>query len=159
MYVKQHVNLPDLTFVQDTAWNLPKYGTFDVIFCYGLLYHLERPLAFLRLISGSCRRALFLQSHFADHPNQKFNLSEICENEGLPGRWYSEYGGADSTSKMAKWSSWENSKSFWLTKVSLMKAINEIGFSLFFEQYDSVTEETRHRYYANENHGSFVAIK
>jgi len=45
-YVKANTDLPNLQFVQDDAWNLARYGTFDAIFCCGLLYHLDRPSQF-----------------------------------------------------------------------------------------------------------------
>src|SRR5438045_4466239 len=47
-FVKQRTNLPNLRFVRDDAWNLQTYGPFDVIFCCGLFYHLDRPAEFLR---------------------------------------------------------------------------------------------------------------
>src|SRR5262245_12303858 len=42
-YVKANTNLPNLEFVKDNAWNLARYGTFDCVFCSGLLYHLDQP--------------------------------------------------------------------------------------------------------------------
>jgi len=164
MHIKQHVNLPNLKFVNDTAWNFSKYGPFDVVFCYGLLYHLDRPVEFLRLIGNNCKRALFLHTHFAaDHPNPKFNLSAMCENEGMPGRWYAEHDGTPATREDAKWSSWENTKSFWLTKGALMQAITGAGFRHIFEQYDfllpDIFKEMCEGYYAEENRGMFIAVR
>src|SRR5690242_2107008 len=51
LYVKQHTDLPTLDFINDDAWNLPRYGTFDIIFCCGLLYHLENPVSFINMLS------------------------------------------------------------------------------------------------------------
>ena len=42
-YVKSKTNLPNLSFVEDDAWNIAKHGMFDVTFCCGLLYHFDRP--------------------------------------------------------------------------------------------------------------------
>ena len=42
-YVKSETNLPNLKFVKDDVLNITKYGVFDVVFCCGLLYHLDKP--------------------------------------------------------------------------------------------------------------------
>ena len=57
--------------------NLGDYGSFDVTFCCGLLYHLEDPVTFLRTVSQLTRRVLILQTHFAtDSVPERFpNLS------------------------------------------------------------------------------------
>jgi SAM-dependent methyltransferase len=39
-HVQSGLNLPNLQFVQDNAWNVAKHGPFDAIFCCGLLYQL-----------------------------------------------------------------------------------------------------------------------
>ena len=55
-YVQSHTNLPNLEFVQDDAWNIASYGTFDAVFCCGLFYHLDRPKRFLDLMSTVTRK-------------------------------------------------------------------------------------------------------
>src|SRR5918911_1379577 len=47
-YVQARVDLSNLRFVHDDVWNIRKHGEFDAIFCCGLLYHLDRPVEFLR---------------------------------------------------------------------------------------------------------------
>lgn len=56
--VKSRCPLPNLSFVKDDARNVEKYGTFDVVFCSGLLYHMECPRAFIQTISACCSKAL-----------------------------------------------------------------------------------------------------
>jgi 2-polyprenyl-3-methyl-5-hydroxy-6-metoxy-1,4-benzoquinol methylase len=63
LYVKEHTSLPNLQFVNDDAWNIKNYGTFDIVFCCGLLYHLDRPVAFVRMLSDLCRKGLILNTH------------------------------------------------------------------------------------------------
>ena len=46
-YVKHHLDLPNLAFIQDDARNLSAYGKFDIVYCSGLLYHLHDPVRFL----------------------------------------------------------------------------------------------------------------
>jgi len=64
-YVKANLDLPNLQFVQDNAWNIAKYGPFDAVFCGGLLYHLDRPKEFLQILSEITTKVLILQTHFA----------------------------------------------------------------------------------------------
>jgi SAM-dependent methyltransferase len=131
-YVKANTSLPNLEFVQDDAWNLSKYGRFDVVFCCGLFYHLDRPKQFLEMLASFTNRVLILQTHFASlsdtdtyapirpailgkilrpivggpllvqqqrgqakTTSEKFGLSPLTENEGLRGRWYTEFASED----------------------------------------------------------------
>ncbi len=164
-YVKSRVNLPNLQFVQDDVWNVGNYGDFDAAFCVGLLYHLDNPVSFLRMLSGITKKLLLVHAHFAtDAPIQKFNLSEISTNEGAEGRWFTEFsedtfGNRDSH----KWSSWNNKRSFWLKREHLLQSIKAAGFDIVLEQYDglgNIAESMGSGYYKTDNRGSFfVGIK
>src|SRR4029077_19074480 len=132
-YVKANTDLPNLEFIKDDARSVAKYGVFDVVFCCGLLYHLDKPKEFLNTLSAVTTKLLILQTHFStdtkktdtknkEHrwlgigrkllpsrwsgiarkllarvqrhnpePADKFNLSELTENETLRGRWYTEF--------------------------------------------------------------------
>ena len=46
--------------------DLSNLGEFDIVFCYGLLYHLENPLAALRNIRKVCRGFLLLETNICD---------------------------------------------------------------------------------------------
>lgn len=117
-YVKTKVDLPNLRFVHDDALNWLKYGQFDVILCYGLLYHLDKPKQFIQGLQ--CDLALF-HTHYACD-NNRFKLSEYCENEGLRGKWYTEYA-KDNQKEDAVLSSYDNKQSFWLTEESLLSTL------------------------------------
>jgi SAM-dependent methyltransferase len=165
-YVKANTHLPNLDFVLDDAWNLPQYGQFDAIFCCGLLYHLDRPREFLNILAHVTKRSLIVQTHFSTEvPVGKFNLSDISENEGLRGRWYTEYGsdGEFLDRENRKFSSWGNHRSFWLTRESLLQAIQDVGFDLVLEQFDSlgdkIADSMTTGYYRNEARGTFVGVK
>ena len=143
-YVKQNINLPNLHFHKDSVWNLDKYGTFDAIYCGGLLYHLDRPKAFLEYIAPLTRRILLLHTHFApDSDDMETSLSDrslspLVENEGLSGRWYTEYEAGAQTSEIEEMlrASYENAKSFWLQKPYLLQTLKDVGFDMVFESYD-----------------------
>ena len=85
LIVANGINLPNLRFVRDTVWNVATYGAFDAVFCGGCSIICDRPRAFLRLISGLCRKIIIVQSHFSTvNDINNFNLSPMAENEGLP---------------------------------------------------------------------------
>ena len=164
-YVKERVNLPNLSFVRDDVWNIAKYGSFDVAFCRGILYHLERPRTFLELLSKVTKRVIILQTHFAtENPHRTFNLSDLEEWEGATGRWYTEYFTPPDaeTSEQNKWAAWNNTRSFWLTRPWILQSLQEVGFDLVFEQFDGlvpsiVTAMTTGEYC--EDRGTFVGVR
>ena len=45
---------------------LLEHGHFDVVFCYGLLYHLADPLAFLRRAATICRELMIVETCITD---------------------------------------------------------------------------------------------
>lgn len=139
--VKRRAELPNLDFAQDDVWNIAKYGPFDVIFCCGLLYHLDRPRAFIQLMGQQAQDAIIINTHYAPQgwrPKSVFKFSSMTEHEGLPGRWYEEpKTETDEQREKFKWASWDNHRSFWPTKEALLHAMNEAGFDLAFEQFDT----------------------
>jgi SAM-dependent methyltransferase len=62
---KRFPNVP--TFVANAEVDpLAPHGTFDVVFSYGLLYHLESPLAGLRNLASVCKELLLLETLVCD---------------------------------------------------------------------------------------------
>lgn len=118
-YLRSQLNLPNLRFVPgDVRQTLT--GNWDAVFCCGLLYHLDNPVAFLNLLGQVTRRLLIVQTHFSPRPDST--------HEGRGGHWASE--------DNVRMSSWQNARSFWLAKNELLAAMNEAGFPLVFEQAD-----------------------
>lgn len=165
--VKERVNLPNLIFVQDIAWNLAKYGRFHVVFCCGLFYHFDRPVEFLRLLAGVTEKMLILQTHFAtDEPNPKYCLSEKIDEdaEGYRGRWLMEFAddAAFAVRDEARWASWANRKSLWLKRADLLQAIVDVGFDTCLEQFDGlghIATSLESGLYKTDSRGTFVGIK
>ncbi|MDH3673842.1 MAG: class I SAM-dependent methyltransferase [Gammaproteobacteria bacterium] len=185
-FVKSNTNLPNLEFVKDDALNITKYGVFDVVFCCGLLYHLDKPKHFLETLSRVTTKLVILQTHFSTATihtklrlpplvrkawrklggrTDKFSLSKLIENEGLPGQWYTEFRNNRSFNKRetAKWASWNNPRSFWIQREHLIQAIQDAGFDLVMEQYDSlgpnIAESMLRGYYQTDQRGTFIGIK
>ncbi len=167
-FVKSKTDLPNLTFVKDNAWNLPKYGKFDGVFCCGLLYHLDEPRKFIEMISSLTNRIAIFQTHFAatyevQHPHH--NLSPLTTNEGVPGRWFAEFTDKDSFRKREdhRWSSWDNTRSFWIQREYLIQTIRDAGFDLVLEQFDGlgddIAKSMTEGYYHTDMRGTFIGIK
>lgn len=169
-FVRARVDLPRLSFARDDVWNIAKYGPFDAVFCSGLLYHLDRPRAFVKLLGEVARKAVVLQTHFAtlDDPragDAGWGLSEAAEHEGAPGRWYAEFHdeAAFAARERNRWASWDNRRSFWPTREYLFQFLYEAGFDLVFEQMDgygpdvgATTSGSAHR---RSNRGTFVGVR
>lgn len=166
--IKDAFNLPNLDFAKDDVWNLDKYGHFDLAYCCGLLYHLDRPREFIRKMAAHAD-VVVINTHFATENNSTvFNLSDLTTNEALPGRWYSEHNAVDVAElEELKWTSWENNRSFWLTRPAIFEALIDAGFNLVFEQFDqlsgfhgqSLLDNMTTGYYATQDRGTFVGIK
>ena len=165
MLVKNKVQLPNLEFHNDDVLNLSRYGNFSVAFCSGLLYHLDRPAEFIRLMANQVADVIILNTSFAtDQENPTFKLSPMTENEGLPGRWYKEHDTDDLTvQENAKWSSWNNIRSFWLTKSAILQVLTDCGFDMVFEQYDflgsDIRSEMESGFYAKRHRSMFVGVR
>jgi SAM-dependent methyltransferase len=50
----------------DVEESLEHFGSFDVVFCYGLLYHLESPLRALRNMAAVCTDLLLIETMVCD---------------------------------------------------------------------------------------------
>lgn len=186
LYVKYNLNLPNLNFIKDDVRNLRNLGEFDIVFCYGLLYHLDNPVNFIQSMSKASKSMMLLNTHYAvEHdwrydlgilnsrviaPIQKrtkwfeiernYRLSKITMHEGYRGRWYKEWNESDSKETIGNmlWASYNNHKSFWLCKKDLMGAINDYGFNHVFEQQD-FADDLQDNFIEYHNRSMFVAIK
>jgi SAM-dependent methyltransferase len=123
MFVKKRLGLPNLNFVQDDVRNLEQYGSFDIVFCNGLFYHMDNPAEFLHMLNRCTRKLLIIQTHIS--------LAGTDTHEGNTGEWYTERPTQDNL-----WDSWINERSFWLKPEHLLATMQEAGFSLVARQYD-----------------------
>lgn len=62
-------------------------GQFDIIFCYGLLYHLENPILALRRMNQACKDFLLLETIVTDcpHPIMQLVDESLSSNQALNG--------------------------------------------------------------------------
>jgi 2-polyprenyl-3-methyl-5-hydroxy-6-metoxy-1,4-benzoquinol methylase len=188
-YVKERLNLPLLSFVTDNVRNLGQYGKFDIVLNYGLLYHLNDPVNFLKQTYESMTEnsLLLLHTHFAAEKDIRYGmpflnqyifgplqkrtklleytynhrLSRIEENEGYKGRWIREWPTKLSKKEIEKylWASYDNDRSFWPTRKDLTRALHDTGFSHVFEQFDYTGDVMPHDYSHYYSRTMFVALK
>ncbi|MHB1575709.1 MAG: class I SAM-dependent methyltransferase [Candidatus Dormibacteria bacterium] len=161
--VASQLRLPNLHFVRDDVRNLAQYPLFDVVFCSGLLYHLDRPATFLKLLGERSRRLLILQTHYSlgSGVPAHFDLSELVEHDGHLGRWYREFAEEPDPDEVeaSNWSSYGNSRSFWLERSHLIQAIRDAGFSTVYEQPDFVANNVTDHYIEEQQRSLFVAVR
>ena len=136
-----------LPFVRDDVREPERYGPFDVTFCAGILYHLDRPVSFLVTVAHSTKRLLILDTHYAmdslpisypSDPDRAPDLSEVTTHEGVHGRWYQEHleGETEAQIRDGLWASLDNRRSFWIDRRDLIATLIRLGFSPVYEQLD-----------------------
>ena len=147
------LGLSRVRFVQDDVRNFTreKYGSFDAILCWGLLYHLPAPdvFALLEHIADATRSCAVIDTHIsltdedlAELPKEAFWWSHPTELQSelkrheyhgyeYTGRDAVEHG-PDTTEEQrlgSLWASLDNTTSVWLTFESLVRALVNAGFT------------------------------
>jgi SAM-dependent methyltransferase len=162
-FVASQLRLPNLHFARDDVRNLGNYPPFDAIFCSGLLYHLDRPATYLRLLAQQAKRLLILQTHYAltDSTPPDFSLSELTEHDGYQGRWYREFleSAEQADIEALSWAAYGNPRSFWIERLHLIQAIRDAGFSTVYEQPDFVSNNVTDHYIEEQDRSLFLAVR
>jgi SAM-dependent methyltransferase len=94
--------------------DLAGLGTFDAVFCVGLLYHLPEPWELLRRLHALAP-VLFVCTHFA--------LTDEVTAGGYRGRWYAEHGPGDPLSGLEP-------RSFWPTRPEVLRMVADTGWGV-----------------------------
>ena len=137
VFAKRVLALNKLNFYLDDVrnFNVERYGTFDVILCLGLLYHLNSPDLFVVLenITRACSQFLIIDTHISIKPIKKFKY----KNMFYYGRNYIEFDKHTTQEQKDEklWAALDNNSSVWLTKFSLINYLNFLGFSSVYECY------------------------
>jgi hypothetical protein len=71
----------------DAEGDFTSLGRFEVVFCYGLLYHLENPLRALRNMAVVCDDLLLVETQVCDSPLPILRLADetLSANQALGG--------------------------------------------------------------------------
>jgi len=138
MFVKEALSLTNLEFAQDDVRNLSKdkYGSFDVVLCLGILYHLEAPdvFHFIERIGEVCDDIAVIDTRIAPGPT----VSYVYDGTQYWGNRISEgHEVSDSPEQKIKryWASLDNVTSFHLSRTSLYCMLARVGFSSVYECY------------------------
>jgi hypothetical protein len=129
--VKAQIGLSNCTFLQDDVRNLSKHahGTFDVVLCLGILYHLTASdgVDLLRRMYDVCQRAVIIDTHVALFGEEQVTVG----SEHFSGRSYREFppGTSPQRKQGALASSLDNESSFWMTEESLCRCLQTTGFT------------------------------
>jgi SAM-dependent methyltransferase len=82
LYPTHHGEVAD---VED--FDFSQFGRFEIVFCYGLLYHLESPVRALRNIAAVCDDLLLLETMITDSSTPILRLEDeyLSANQALRG--------------------------------------------------------------------------
>ena len=121
------LGLERLTAVEGDVRDLPDLvvGPFDVVLCLGVLYHLDHPDVF-RLV----RAVADLAESFAVFETQ-VSLSRAREVTNGDGRAY--WGRDHAEDPLSPGAAVGTTRSFWLTRPSLLRALGSVGFTSIAE--------------------------
>lgn len=104
-------------------------GTFDVVVCSGLLYHLELrdAIALVSAIRGACTRLAVIDTEVA--------WGALERRDGYSGHAFREHvtGATAADREASRLASLDNDESFWLTRTSLHALLQDAGFSSSWE--------------------------
>lgn len=130
-FAQEALGLEGVEFVQDDVRNLSRerYGSFDVVICSGILYHLDTPDVFevVARIGEVCSRVLLLDAVVALRAAEARSF-EGREYWGLSYREHAEEATPEERAR-AVWQSIDNTHSFWLTEGSLANLLAASGFT------------------------------
>ncbi|MBC8469696.1 MAG: class I SAM-dependent methyltransferase [Planctomycetes bacterium] len=133
--VKERFGLDNLRFEQTDIRNVDvgSYGGADVVLFLGILYHLHHRDVFkvVRNIYDMCRQFVIIDTHIALHGRIKIEH----DGRSYEGRQYREHADDDpeEVRRSRLLASLDNSLSFWFTKESLFRLLNDVGFTSVFE--------------------------
>ena len=159
---KLGLRLSNVDFVQDDVRRVSaaKYGTFEVVLCLGLLYHLDAPDVFELLleISTMCTDFTIIDTQIAMRPE---TLRE-WHNEKYWGFLYQEHPPSSTIeAKLASLgASLDNEQSFWLTRSSLLNVLRHVGFTSVLECRNPIDNMYEHgEFKLHADYVTLVAVK
>ena len=151
-FTQEVLGLKNIEFVRDDVRHLSRetYGTFDVVLCLGIFYHLDVPdvFEFAEHIYGVCQKLAIIDTHVSRSSESEYSY----KGQAYRGSPYKE----DETA----WASIGNPESVWLTRPSLYNLLVDVGFTSVYECHQPIVpkfERMRNRQEADR--ATFVAIK
>lgn len=161
-FVQRTWGLDNIQFFQDDVRNLSpeKYGTFDLVFCLGIYYHLDAPdvFEFMKQVAAVCDRLAIVDTHVS----MTAEVSHQYEGLEIWGRDYHEFDPDTPQTERDKilWASLDNPKSFWLTRPSLFNLMGQVGFTSVYECHQPLVQKFVEMRRAGVNdRATFVGVK
>lgn len=140
------IELENVRFVEGDCRDLrqAELGTFDFVWCFGLLYHLDDPSVFFPSIERVTheKSIIMIDTHIATVGEQAYHhsLSELVERRladggTYRGKVYREFPNSTPPEErdLLDLASVDNPTSFWLTNYSLLKLLGIHGYGHVFE--------------------------
>jgi SAM-dependent methyltransferase len=133
--VAERHGLANVTFRQEDVRQVTReaHGEFDVVYCLGLLYHLDAPDLFsvLANVQTLCRRMLIIDTLISLDPTAEVEY----RGRGYEGDWVREHedDDPDEVRRARLLRSIDNTHAFRLTRGALVRALHELGFSSVLE--------------------------
>src|SRR5258706_5376012 len=62
-FVARAIGLPNLTFEQADVFDIERFGPFDVVLLFGILYHVDSPIELLRKVRAVTRKLLIVDTN------------------------------------------------------------------------------------------------
>lgn len=142
-FAKDALELSNLEIAQDDVRNLSraKYGSFEIVLCLGILYHLPAPdvFDFADRVSETTERVAVFDTHVGlpDSTRELLGPPISYEHRGkvYEGRDYREFDPNSSEQDRLKWgwSTLDARPSFWPTRASLLQLLTSVGFTSLHE--------------------------
>jgi SAM-dependent methyltransferase len=134
-FAQRALGLSELTFAHDDVRNLcpETYGTFDIVLCLGILYHLDAPdvFRFVENIGRVCGRFAVFDT-FVSVAREERHLYRGKPYWGRP--IHEHEAEASREARLARhWASLDNPRSLWLTRRSLLNLLAACGFTTVHE--------------------------
>jgi SAM-dependent methyltransferase len=110
-----------------------RHGTFDVVLCLGLLYHLSADdlFPFIGRLAEVCGSLLILDTHVGLRPRDVYR-HDGHEYRGITFIEHSSQA-SEAQRERSLWASLDNETSFWPTRPSLLNALQRAGFTSVLE--------------------------
>lgn len=161
-FAQRVLGLGNIRFFHDDVRHVSaaRHGTFDVVLCLGIFYHLDKcdiP-AFLSRLAEVCRRYLVIDTHLALQVDDVM----VLQGRHYPGQAYIEHA-VDSTPEQrlaSLGSSLDNVRSFWPDRASFFELLSGAGFSSIYECHQPpVAKYVQMRAIGQADRNTFLAIK
>jgi len=158
IFAKDTLGLTNLDLLQDDVLNVSveKYGSFDVILCLGILYHLDAPdiFKFVNALGKMCKHLLIIDTCIALPPQE----AVVFEGERFHGFRATEHpeGSTEEQMRSKLWSALNTLNAFLITEPSLLKLLTHAGFSSI---YRCISPPLPLQIKEGTNRLTFVAIK